>query len=138
MQILKTCSTNYVALILRITLGGVMLPHGLQKAFGLFGGPGFEGAMQFLGSQFGSVIAFLVILGESLGALLLILGFLTRFCALSIGVILAGAVAFVHAKNGFFAPQGFEYHLLAMGIALSLVIRGGGAWSVDSLLASKQ
>lgn len=115
-----------------------MLPHGLQKAFGMFGGPGFEGAMQFLGGQFGTIVGFLVILGESLGALFLILGFMTRFSAASIGVIMAGAIYFVHGKNGFFAPGGYEYHLLTIGIAIALVMRGGGALSIDALISKKK
>jgi len=38
-------------LLLRLTLGTVFLAHGAQKAFGSFGGPGFEGATGFIGSM---------------------------------------------------------------------------------------
>jgi hypothetical protein len=51
------------------------------------------------------------------------------------------AVAMVHAANGFFMNwhgtlkgEGFEYNLLAAGIALAVMINGGGKWSLDRLL----
>lgn len=139
MDLFATCRTNVVALILRFTLGGVILVHGLQKTLGWFDGPGFEGAMGFLGGRFGAPVAFLVILAESLGAFSLMLGFITRICAAGIGVVMAGAMVLVHWQNGFFASNGgFEFHILAMSIALCLVIRGGGAFSIDELLMEKR
>ena len=135
----KTDTGNVSALILRLTLGAFMLPHGLQKTLGLFGGPGFTGAMGFLGGKFGTVIGFLVILGESLGAIAILLGFCTRFAAASIAVIMAGATFFVHAQNGFFAANnGFEMHLLAIGIGIALTVAGGGVWSIDGMIAKKK
>ncbi len=130
-------------LLARLSLGFVMLPHGLQKALGLFGGYGFSGTMGFFTGTLGmpTAVAFLVILGESLGALALILGLLTRFSAASIVVIMAGAITMAHWGNGFFMNwngtqqgEGFEYHLLAIGLALTLVVTGGGRWSVDRAL----
>lgn len=135
----QTNPSNYSALVLRLTLGVFMLPHGLQKVLGLFGGPGFSGAMQFLGEKFGSVIALLVIVGESVGAVALIIGLCTRFSAASIAIIMAGAAFFVHSPNGFFASSnGYEMHLLAIGIGISLVLSGGGAWSIDAMIAKKK
>lgn len=138
MPFFKTNTADYAALIARLTLGIIILPHGLQKTFGLFGGPGYSATMQFLGSQFSAPVGFLVILGESLGALALIFGFLTRFCAASIGIIMLGAIVFVTGKNGFFLPSGYEFSMLAIGIALSLVVSGGGAFAVDSYLGRKE
>jgi putative oxidoreductase len=87
-------------------------------------------------------LAFLAIAAESLGALALILGFLTRFAALGLAANMAVAIATVHYKNGLFMNwygqqkgEGFEYHILAGGIALALVITGAGKLSIDSLLA---
>ncbi len=135
----QTNPNGYGSLIARLALGLVMLPHGLQKAAGLFGGPGFEGAMGFLtGMGIPTVIAALVILGESVGAVALILGFCTRFCAASLAVIMLGAIVLVHGANGFFAPTGYEYHLLAIGLGLVLTIQGGGAWSLDLLFNRKK
>lgn len=129
-------------LFLRATLGIVMFPHGAQKLFGWFGGQGLIPALDALG-QMGvpQPVALLVVFGESLGALLLLLGFLTRLCAMGIALIMTGAVVLVHWPHGFFMDwfnqgtgQGFEFHLLAIGIALALMARGGGYGSLDLLL----
>jgi len=128
------------ALVLRLFLGGVFLPHAAQKVLGWFGGQGFEGTINFFTNQMGVplFVALLIISAESLGAIGLILGFLTRLCALGIICVMSGAIYMVHLSNGFFmnwfgtqAGEGFEYHLLAIGMALALLIRGGGRWSLD-------
>ena len=132
------------ALILRVMLGVVMFPHGAQKLLGWFGGFGFSGTMGFFTGKMGipAVIAFLVIIGESLGSLALIAGFLTRFTAASLAIIMVGAIALVHWPYGFFANwfgnqagEGFEYHLLVIAICAALIVTGGGKGSVDRLIA---
>ena len=133
-------------LITRVILGIVIFPHGAQKLLGWFGGHGLEGTLGFFTHQLGmpTVIALLVILGESLGALGLIAGFLTRFCAAGILIIMAGAIVMSHASNGFFmnwsgkqAGEGFEYHLLAIALCLPLIISGGGRFSVDGFIVKR-
>jgi len=129
-------------LVARLALGIVFLPHGLQKTLGLFGGAGFSGTMGFFTQQgLPSIIAFLVIIAESFGALGLIIGFLSRLAAFGIGLNMLGAILMVHLPNGFFMNwfgtqkgEGFEYHILAIGLALVVLIGGGGKWSVDRLL----
>lgn len=129
--------------ILRIVLGVVILAHGLQKTIGSFGGHGFAGTMAaFTGQGLPAPLAFLVILGESAGALGLIVGLCTRVAALGILCIMLGAVG-VHWPNGFFmnwfgqqSGEGFEYHLLAIAIAVVLLLRGGGAASIDRAIDS--
>ncbi len=133
------------ATILRLTLAGVMLPHGLQKTLGWFGGYGWSGTMGYFTGQAGlpSPVAAAVILTESIGALLLIAGLLTRPVALAFIGLMVGAVTVGgHLGNGFFmnwfgnqAGEGVEYHLLVIGLAVALLLRGGGAWSVDRRLA---
>ncbi len=133
-------------LILRVMLGIVFFPHGMQKLFGWFGGYGFSGTYGFFTGNMGipAVFAVLAILAEGLGCLGLITGFLTRLSAFGIGVNMVMAILLIHHKFGFLmnwdgkqAGEGFEYHLLAIAIALALVIRGGGKWSVDRALAEK-
>jgi len=129
-------------LVARLALGIVFLPHGLQKTLGLFGGAGFSGTMGFFTQQgLPSIIAFLVIIAESFGALGLIIGVLSRLAAFGIGLNMLGAILMVHLPNGFFMNwfgtqkgEGFEYHILAIGLALVVLIGGGGKWSVDRLL----
>ncbi len=130
-------------LIVRLALGIVFLPHGLQKTLGLFGGGGFSGTMGFFtGQGMPAALAFLVILAESAGSLGLIVGFLTRIAALGIGCVMVGAIFMVHLPNGFFmnwdgkqAGEGFEYHLLAIGMAIALLLGGGGRASIDRAIA---
>lgn len=135
----QTNDSDYASLILRIALAAVVLPHGLQKAVGMFGGPGFDGAMSFLtGLGVPAIIAMLVIIAESIGAIGLVLGFLTRLCAAAIGVVMLGAIILVHAQNGFFAGAGgYEFHIALIGIALVLMMNGAGAWSIDGIIAKK-
>jgi putative oxidoreductase len=137
---------SWTGLILRLTLGLVMFPHGAQKLLGWYGGFGFDGTLGFFTEKMGLpwIIAFLIIMGESFGSLGLLVGFLTRFSAASIGVIMLGAIALVHWPNGFFmnwfgkqAGEGYEYHLLVLGIAVVLTIVGGGRWSVDQQIAQR-
>ena len=128
-------------LFLRLVLGVVMFAHGAQKLFGWFGGHGFNGTMQYFTQtmHIPMVFAFLAIMAESLGALALILGLLTRIAALGIAINMIVAIGIVHVHNGFFmnwsgqqTGEGFEFHLLALGMAAVLVFKGGGLWSFDS------
>jgi len=127
----------------RVILGCVMFPHGAQKLFGWFGGFGFTNAMTYFTQTAGLpwIIAFLIIMGESLGSLGLIVGFFTRLSALGLICIMVGAIITVHIPNGFFmnwfgkqAGEGFEYHLLVIGMSIPLLISGGGKYSVDGLI----
>ncbi|MGH7233138.1 MAG: DoxX family protein [Nitrospiraceae bacterium] len=130
--------------MLRVTLGVVMFAHGAQKLLGWFGGNGFSGTMGFFTNvmHLPWLIAFLVIIGESVGALGLIAGLLTRFTAASFIVIMLGPIATVHWPVGFFMNwfgqqqgEGFEYHLLVIAISAALLITGGGKWSLDGVTA---
>jgi putative oxidoreductase len=131
--------------ILRMGLALVLFPHGAQKLLGWFGGYGWSGTMGFLTGKIGlpAPVAALVILIESVGPLFLLLGLLTRPVALGVIAIMLGAIATVHAPNGFFmnwsgaqAGEGFEYHLLVIAMALVLLVSGGGAFSADRRLAA--
>jgi len=128
------------AAILRITLGGVMLPHALQKTLGLFGGGGWGATMNSFTTQLHLpwVIGALVILFEQAVALALVLGLLTRAAAVAIGIVMVGAVLTVHLRNGLFmnwfgnqAGEGYEFHLLVLAMVAALLIGGGGKLSVD-------
>jgi putative oxidoreductase len=127
-------------LILRVLLGVVFFPHGMQKLLGWFGGYGFSGTMDMFTTKLAipAVFAFLAIMAEGLGSLGLIIGFLTRVAAFAIAVEMAVAVYLLHWQNGFFMNwfgnqkgEGFEYHLLVIAIGIALMIKGGGKWSVD-------
>jgi putative oxidoreductase len=131
--------------LLRLALGAVIFGHGLQKVFGWFGGYGISGTMGFFASVgIPSVLGALVIVSDFLGSLALMAGLLTRFSAAAAFAVMLGALWLVHLPNGFFmnwggAPhgEGYEFHLLAMAMAASLVVSGGGRGSVDAWLGRK-
>ena len=137
---------SWSGLITRVALGLVIFPHGAQKMLGWYGGNGFSGTMGFFTEQMGlpAVLAFLVIVGEFFGSLGLLIGFLTRFTAASLGLIMVGAMAMVHQQHGFFmnwfgqqAGEGYEYHILVIGMCLALMVAGAGKWSVDGVVGEK-
>jgi len=137
-KILKTDTFDWGALIARVFLGVVILPHGLQKLLGMFGGYGFSATVEYFASTgIPSWIGVLIILGESFGALFLILGLISRISAAGIALIMLGAIM-VHAQYGFFmnwfgalAGEGVEYHLLVLGLSLIVLVKGGGKWALD-------
>ena len=143
LQSLVATGDSFAATALRLALGIMILPHGLQKTFGWFGGYGFKGTMGYLTGTVGApwIFAFLAILAESIGAVMLITGFGTRVAAVGIGGVMLVA-ALQHRTNGFFMNwtgaqkgEGIEFHLLALGMVVALLILGGGKLSVDSVLS---
>ena len=134
---------DVVPLVLRLTLAVVMFPHGAQKAIGWFGGYGLRGTLDFLRkSGVASPVAVLAIMAEFLGPLGLVVGLLTRVAALGIAAVMLGSILTVHRQHGFFMNwygnqqgEGFEYHILAIGLAVALVLGGGGVWSLDAVIA---
>jgi putative oxidoreductase len=143
-KILFQTEDDKVALILRVLLGVVFFPHGMQKLLGWYGGLGFSGTMNMFTANMGipALFAFLAIMAEGLGSLGLLTGFLTRVAAFGITVNMIVAIKMVHWQNGFFMNwfgtqkgEGFEYHLLVIAIGIALMIRGGGALSIDKALA---
>lgn len=125
---------DYGMLLLRVGVGAAMLPFGLAKTDILVAG-GYAQTMAFLtGAGIPAFIALLVIIGESVGSASLILGFCTRFCAASLVVIMAGAVSVMFAKGYM---MGYALPLLFLLSFLPLVVNGGGAWSVDQMIAKR-
>jgi len=141
-RILETPAEVYL-MACRLILGVVMLAHATQKIFGWFGGAGFSATLQSFSAHLGIplVIGFFVVLVEFFGSLGLILGFLGRLASVCIIAFMVGAILIVHLNNGFFMNwtgrghgEGFEYHLLAIGLALPILAKGSGAYSVDGWL----
>jgi putative oxidoreductase len=122
----------------RIIAGCVMFPHGTQKLVGAWGGHGWDATMGQLTSMgIPTPIAALVIIIEFFGAIGVVLGLGTRIAALGLVAVMLGAIFTVHLEHGFFAPMGIEYHLLYLALVIPLVIRGGGAYALDHLIARK-
>jgi putative oxidoreductase len=122
--------------VLRVTVGIVFLAHGYQKLFKL-GFPGVAVMFSHLGIPLPAVLAVIVTLVEFLGGLALILGAGTRLAALLLTCDMAGAIFFVHARNGFFTP-GIEFPLTLIAANVCLMLAGARSLSVDGLFRKKQ
>jgi putative oxidoreductase len=123
--------------ILRIALGAILIPHGMQKLFGAFGGMGLSGnAALFdkLGYTPGMFWGTLVGCTELIGGILLILGLFTRFAAAAVLIFMIVAVKFTSAKGFFWTNGGSEFALLIGFCALFFLLRGGGHWSLDRVV----
>jgi len=135
------------ALLGRVMLGALLIPHGFQHALGLFGGYGFSGTLGWMTNTLGfpAPLAALAIVTELVAPFALIVGLGGRLAALGIIGLMAGALS-THAPNGFFmnwfgslpaGTEGFEYHLLAIGLGAVIVANGSGALSIDRLLTTR-
>jgi putative oxidoreductase len=139
-----TTDRSAVPTLLRLVLGLVILPHGLQKTAGWFGGYGFDATMGYFGSiGIPALFGFLAIAAESAGAIALIAGIGTRIAAFGVLSVMSVAALLQHRAYFFMnwsgqqAGEGFEYHLLAGVIALAVMIAGAGRWSVDRAIAAR-
>jgi putative oxidoreductase len=131
-------------LVVRLGLGIVFFAHGAQKTFGWFGGHGLSatigGFRQMNIPPAATVLAAFI---ECFGGLALILGLLARPVALALILVMLVAIVKVHGRNGFFLNfamtpgkgHGYEFNLVLIALALSILIGGAGALSIDRLIA---
>ena len=146
LPLLCRTDNSFAPTLARLTLGIVMFPHGAQKMLGWFGGYGFTGTMHFFTHQMHipAPLAFLAIMAEFAGSIGLIVGCLSRIAAFGIATNMVVAIFTVHIHNGFFMNwsghqkgEGYEYHLLAIGLALIVIFYGAGKASLDALIAKR-
>lgn len=137
---LFSTNNNWTGLVARLTMGLIIFPHGAQKMFGIFGGYGFSGTMEFFTGTLNLpwIIAFLVIIIEFVGSISLIIGFASRIWGALFIILFIGIIFTSHFDNGFFMNwfgnqkgEGYEFHLLIIGLALISLIDGSGKYSVD-------
>jgi putative oxidoreductase len=134
---------DWTLTLIRVVAGGVMLPHGMQKMFGWFGGAGFIGTIHNFGQRgFAAPLVFLVIMAEFFGSIGLILGFLSRIAAFGIAVDMTVAAITTTSQFGMFINwsgkqkgEGMEFQFLMIAMAVAILFAGGGAWSVDRVLS---
>jgi len=141
--ILLETNGDWVLTLARVILGVVFFAHGAQKLLGWFGGHGLNATIGMFRDQLGipAPLAYLAIAAEFFGGLGLIVGFLARVAAVGVAVTMAVAMVKVHLQHGFFLNwfgdkqgHGFEYHLLAIALALVVIVHGAGAFSLDRAL----
>ncbi len=144
-KIARTDSSS-AQFFIRMALAAVIFAHGGQKVLGWFGGAGMDATFKALAVAGMTPLAiFLLMATEIIGPLLLFCGFLTRIAALAIGTAITVCMFTNHVQNGFFmnwfgnqAGEGFEYHILVIGMCLALFFRGGGLFSIDHTLTPKR
>ena len=124
-------------LVLRIALGVTMIAHGYQKVF-TFGFAGVASGFVQMGVPMASVTAPLVALLELFGGVAVLIGLLTRLASLGFVVDMLGAATFVHFKNGFFLPTGFEFVFVLLLLSVTLMLSGAGGISVDAMIAARR
>jgi putative oxidoreductase len=135
-----------VVAVVRLTVALVLFPHGAQHVLGWFGGYGFGGTLGWMTDTLGfpAPLAVLALLTEIAAPVALLLGAGGRLAALGVVGLMLGALS-THVANGFFmnwfgtlpaGQEGFEYHVLMIALALVVVVRGSGAWSLDGRLAA--
>jgi putative oxidoreductase len=143
-EVLFNTYPSWSHLVVRLGLGIVFFAHGAQKTFGWFGGRGLSATVAgFRQMNIPPAAATLAALVECLGGLALIVGFLARPAALGLIVVMLVAIVKVHARHGFFINfaqtpgkgHGFEFNLALIVMALSILIGGAGALSIDRLIA---
>jgi len=134
---------DWTGLIIRLTTGLVLFPHGAQKMLGWFGGPGFAGEMHHLTNvaQLPSLVAVLVIFIEFFGSLSLIAGLASRIWAMAFIGLFTGIILVAHKDFGFFMNwfghqkgEGFEYHLLIIGLSIATMVNGSGRYALDGAI----
>ena len=145
MHRLTDTDDNLASIFLRVSFAMMIIPHGLEKVFGAFGGLGFEKTMAIFTEQFHIpwTVGVFAIAVEFLSPIAMLVGYQTRINALLLAGFMTVAGSF-HLKHGFHmnwfgekAGEGFEFHILAIGMMLALAMIGGGKYSLDRKMMKK-
>ena len=128
-------------LLLRLAVGALLIGHGLQKAFGWWGGPGFSGfqtSLSELGFKYADILTYVATAGQIAAGVLLVLGLFTPVAAAgalayAITGILADAMA-AHeaARLSSFLTDGHEYKVILVCALAAIVLIGPGRYGLDA------
>lgn len=127
-------------LVLRLAAGGFLLPHGLGKLLGWFGGPGIAGfaaELQHFGLPSAAPLPWLLAALQTVLGLLVVVGAFTRIAALGSAAFLAVTVALNLPHGWFWMHGGIEYPVLWLLAHLAVALTGPGTLSFDDLRASR-
>ena len=127
---------SFAPVFLRLALAAVSFYHGVQKTFGWFGGPGWNNTIALWTSaenyNLPYVVVALLLVTELAICLALLFGFLTRLAAFAVVFLMGGILIFVHGGSTF---EAVEFPMLLIAAGLSLMITGGGHFSVDRAIS---
>lgn len=140
---LTKTSESWAMLPIRLSLGAIMFAHGAQKVFAVWGGPGFNNwinqAAPFAEMRPSWLWMGAAALSEFIGGALVMIGLYTRIGAFFIACVMLVAIFGVHWRSGFFINNGgFEFPLALLGMALGLLIYGGGTASIDAQMQGRK
>jgi putative oxidoreductase len=128
-------------LVLRVWLGVVLCAHGLQKLFGWWGGQGvtgFKNSLSDVGYQHADILAYVSVGGEILAGVLLVIGLFTPVAAAgALAFLINGLLASVSGRPHshsfpFFLPDGHEYQITLIVMAVAVVLCGPGRYGLDA------
>jgi putative oxidoreductase len=131
----------------RIILAVIFFAHGSQKMFGFFGGRGVAGTIEIFQQSMGipAPLTVLAMIAEVFGAVGLFLGLFSRIAALGVLVVMIVAPFANHLYPNFFMNwqgrqmgEGYEYHLLAIALIVTILVRGAGALSFDRAISGRR
>ncbi|MFL0798572.1 MAG: DoxX family protein [Cellvibrionaceae bacterium] len=118
-------------LVLRVSLGVVLIAHSLYLKMMVFGLSGTAGYFESIGLP--AFMAYVVFLVEAVTGVMLIIGYKAKIASLIVAPILLGATL-VHVPNGWlFTAEngGWEYPLFLTLVAIAVALMGSGGYSLD-------
>lgn len=128
-------------LVLRLAVGVLLITHGLQKAFGLWGGPGFDGFEDTLagaGFRHADILTYVATGGQIVAGVLLVLGLFTPVAAagalayLITGLLAEASMAHDEARLSEFLFDGHEYLLILISAVVAIILVGPGRYGLDA------
>lgn len=122
---------DLAALVLRLTLGAVLIAHGLLKLV-VFTPAGTAAFFEKIGLP--GPLAYLVIAIELVAGIAIVLGWRTRLFAIAVAPVLFGS-ALPHLPNGWVfsaAGGGWEYSVFLGLHAVALALLGGGRYAIGA------
>ena len=130
---------SLVPLLVRLGLAVVFIYHGLEKV----SGPDHEAGLKWMHKPEDKpdapeppspLMQGLIAWGELVGGLAMAIGFLTRFAAIGLGILMAGAIVTVTGPNGFSSlNHGYEYNFVLLVLCACALLLGSGQIGADHL-----
>jgi len=132
---------DFGLLLLRLVVGALLIGHGLQKAFGLWGGPGFDGfetSLTDMGFQHADILTYVAAGGQIAAGVLLVLGLFTPVAAagalayLVTGILAEAMMAHEEARLSSFLTDGHEYKVILVCAVAAIILIGPGRYGLDA------